>query len=746
MKVKVKKRITLAANTSTCRMEHRVIFLGDSEAGKTLIMSRLKNPQMNPADFKENTTNGINIFSSIECLDGQRVQINYWDFGGQEILNSMHRMFLSENALYVIILNTRNDNQDVQANFWIRYVQAYAPKAPVMLVMNKIDQNKRADLNLPVLSRQFPSLEWDESNVLRISAIEPDAEKFHQEFTQKLHHQIARCLKFIKPFSWQQAQIRDALRSKKEKVINIDDFRAVCEECGLNADTYGPSAKVLQDELMFRFNEAGIMVSFKKEKNGKIELLIPVLLDPEWITKTIYRILNSDNPLSQNGIVLHDKVKELCRTSDDKWQGSRDADDLLAIMRVFDLSYTNCADDVQEFIPMLCQRREPTEIEDLVHADGTIEFQMAYEYLPSGVLYKMMVKHHENLDVTRTWRAGAKIGLDDDNYVILRQDGNVMNLYVHCTSKARAVEKLTEFVNDISTYAKEERYRAKSLGNKIGFEVAGSVDYFDYDRLVNAEAAKVEYVVSKINNGRVAVSDILAQEDRSERRDLDELLRLTLVGCKELQDDQIYWWRERQSDEVEACLPKMDEDSRTRRLKSAIGHTFFVEDQHKGGESATGISRGEMDLRICLTRDDPWSILEALNIKNEKGESRSDWLEHLDRLVNKYNKSGFRYLILVSYLLAPKEEFGPIKDAYHRLLRDTDLKDIGKPQQCEYEHMKSCPDRISISRADYSSSSGDVSVFHFLVYIPKYMRKQEKTDEDTKKAAKKENKNANQVK
>ena len=743
-----------AKTDETVLMEYRVIFLGDSEAGKTLLMSRLKDPQMNPADFKENTTKGINIFSKVECLSGKNVQINYWDFGGQEILNSLHRMFLSENALYVIVLNTRNDNQNAQANFWLRYVQAYAPEAPVMLVMNKIDQNKRADLNLPALSRQFQSLEWDDSNVLRISAIEPNAERFRQEFTEKLHQQIAQRIIGVDPFTPLQAQIRDALRATNKNVISTDDFRDICEEYGLNKENCGPNVQAVQDELLSRFNEAGIMISFRKDRDGETELLYPVLLEPEWITKTIYRILNAEDLISQNGVVRHDDIKKLCRTSGDKWQGSRDADDLLAIMRVFGLSYTRSADDVQEFITMLCQIREPEAIEELTWAEGTIEFQMVFDYLPSGVLYKTIVKYYGELDIDRTWRTGAKIGCKDDDYVILRQDGNTMKVYVHHANKAHALKRLDTFVEAISTCAEKE-YRAKSLEKKIGFEVAGIPDYFDYDRLVKANPAKVKYVASKVNGREVAISDILAQEDRSERRDLDELLRLTLIGCKELQDNQTYYWRKKLPDEMEDRLPKMNEDSRTRVLKSAIGHTFFVEDQPKGGNSATGITSGELDLRICFNREDPWSILEALNITSETDsgdKSKTRWLEHLKRLTTDYNQSCFRYVILMSYLLAPAEEFLPIRDAYHNLLRTTELEIYGKPKECEYEHLPTCPERISISRADYSGSSGDVSVFHFLVYIPEYTGKQEETTENTKKrepakkaAKKKTSKNPAQV-
>lgn len=108
----------------------------------------------------------------------------------------------------------------------------------------------------------------------------------------------------------------------------------------------------------------------------------------------------------------------------------------------------------------------------------------------------------------------------------------------------------------------------------------------------------------------------------------------------------------------------------------------------------------------------------------------------MDRLATKYNQSGFLYLVLVSYLLAPAEEFASIKEAYHKLLRSTELEVCGgKPKECEYETLTSCPNLISISRADYRGCMGDVSVFHFLVHIPEYKGKQEEETNTKKKKA-----------
>ena len=74
--------------------EAKIIFLGDGEAGKTHTIARLLNDGA-PVDFHEDATPGIIIEDKTYDLDGRNVQVHYWDFGGQEILHSMHRIFLT---------------------------------------------------------------------------------------------------------------------------------------------------------------------------------------------------------------------------------------------------------------------------------------------------------------------------------------------------------------------------------------------------------------------------------------------------------------------------------------------------------------------------------------------------------------------------------------------------------------------------------------------------------------------------
>ena len=84
--------------------EAKVVFLGDGGAGKSLSIQRLLNDCEEQPDFDGEATPGISIQDKYYYIKGKKILIHYWDFGGQEIMHSMHRMFLTQRTLYVVLL------------------------------------------------------------------------------------------------------------------------------------------------------------------------------------------------------------------------------------------------------------------------------------------------------------------------------------------------------------------------------------------------------------------------------------------------------------------------------------------------------------------------------------------------------------------------------------------------------------------------------------------------------------------
>lgn len=683
--------------------ECRVVFLGDSEAGKSLIMSRVENPKMNPARFHGNTTIGINIFSRVETIAEQKVRVNYWDFGGQEILHSMHRMFLGQKTIYVIILNTRNDNQDAQADFWLRYVEAYAPHAPVMLVLNKIDQNKRASLNLTVLRRQF-ARELDDSNVLKISAVEKDSKAFQKKFKEKLIEFIGRNANCIHSFTAVEAQIRDEVERKQEKVFRTYDFMAICQKRGIEEKK--------QYDLLNRFNEAGVLVSFGTTK--------PMFLNPKWMTSLIYKVLEQGDEIADNGVVSDIRLSTICENNPAKWKGAEDAHFLVQIMVDYDLAVVckqkgtdGKAGSDKILIPMLCRREEPKEIQESILKDNPVEMRMVFEYLPGGVLYQLIADYNREqdnqLNPDNLWLTGVKFENPAGGYTIVRQEGNTMALYLHNSTKSGAVKQLDALSKKIVYIAENLKFNARLNETKISYQIAGVKEYFDYQQLLNAKESGVRLIASTRETDRtdtekppkIPVLDIFDQDEGSCKREIEELLRLLLMGCMDLQKDKVFW--------------PVNENARNRQLARTLRGAFITKDQTQGGTSGTGKTEGELDIEILNEKGMQIAILEALRTKSLK---TATWREHLDKLMDNYNTSGLRYLILTTYLECPKEKFEEKFGDTISHWKEIEPKGFeGRLLEVRRIMEDKCPELIRITRAVYERNNFKVSLYHFVVHI-----------------------------
>ncbi len=133
--------------------EVKVIFLGEASAGKTSLVRRLLNEKF---DSKESQTHGIRIRKAPFTMeDGDEVTAHLWDFGGQEVMHATHQFFLSQRSVYVLLLNSRNDDQ---AEKWLKYAGSLGGRSPVLVVLNKIDENPSFEVNRKTLQEKYPQI------------------------------------------------------------------------------------------------------------------------------------------------------------------------------------------------------------------------------------------------------------------------------------------------------------------------------------------------------------------------------------------------------------------------------------------------------------------------------------------------------------------------------------------------------------------------------------------------------------
>lgn len=246
--------------------EVKVLLVGEGGVGKTSLVNRLTSRNYNPV---ESQTRGININKWIVENKNRNIRINLWDFGGQEIMHATHQFFLSKRSLYILVLDGRRDEKP---EYWLRLIQSFGGESPILIVINKIDENPGFELNRTFLKEKYPSIK----GFCRISCatndgIENFSEKLKQELASVPHIQIRW------PNNW--FNVKTELEDMKHEVISYEEYTKICDKHNVKEES-------TQNTLIDFLNDLGIVIHFKD-----ISLLGMHILEPKWITGAVYKII-----------------------------------------------------------------------------------------------------------------------------------------------------------------------------------------------------------------------------------------------------------------------------------------------------------------------------------------------------------------------------------------------------------------------------------------------------------------------
>ena len=626
--------------------EIKVVFLGDGEAGKSHTIARLMNDggDPDPLIFDGQSTPGIVIRNKEYDLEGRKIQVHYWDFGGQEIMHSMHRIFLTGRTMYVVLLNARDDTQGDRAKYWLHNVKSFAPDAPVLLVLNKIDQNENASLDEVDLRGRYEKL----TRIVRLSALKYSQEEFTSKFTDILLEEIQKTgyLDAHWPTVW--TRVKEKLENMETHYIMGSDYRTICQECMVDDN---------QKNLLHWFNDLGISFCCDGEDDYALEDY--VILRPDWITNALYIILFNKLEGARNGLIPHRSIYNLLRnahgnpaircTLPQARYSLGDIGYVLGVMRKFNLSFPHGTD--HEFIPMLCQQNSTVDIQYYHKDENTLEFNMEFDYLPNNLLHRLMVERHSELDMDKVWRTGARFQLLELGLsAVVVIDGNLLRFFIRNTDP---MHKSNIYLAMLK--ANVDRIIAK-MGLtppecKLIYKLDGKRDEFDYEELKLLLEVGQTAALSKAHKRMIPIRDIFRQSAPESLENEQKLLQSIQKACEQIQREP-------------ECRGRK-EDNRNRRMRDALENRGYeVYDQRQMGASSSRKDVGELDLMLYRRERDekkPWSLIEALRIADG---AKRDWNSHLEKLLDNYNPHGVPFLFLVTYADCEKEQFEKIWKGY----------------------------------------------------------------------------------
>ncbi|MHB0946390.1 MAG: leucine-rich repeat domain-containing protein [Sedimentisphaerales bacterium] len=359
--------------------EAKLLVVGPGDVGKTVFSNRLV---YNNVPLTK-STEGIDIHKwPVKTKSIDSFRINLWDFGGQEIYHATHQFFLTKRSLYLFLWEARTDDDRVSFNYWLNVIRLLSDNAPVIMVMTKLDERKKA-INQAAIQKQFP-------NVVGFYEVSAEQDIGIKELRERIIEEIEKLEQIGTTLPKQWVDIREQLEEMKKYGKNYITYKVYqdicCDEHRLN--------KKQAMHLAGYYHELGIILHFSD--NPVLKDI--VFLNPEWATDAVYAVTDYKFIKEKHGRFNFDELKGVWKDyPEDKYAA------LLELMMKFELCFN--LEGTKEYIIPELLRPERCSFE--WSYQDNLHFQYKYDFMPAGIITRFMVRKHNLIKDDLYWKNGV---------------------------------------------------------------------------------------------------------------------------------------------------------------------------------------------------------------------------------------------------------------------------------------------------------------------------------------------------
>ena len=284
--------------------EAKLVFVGEGGVGKTTLLKAMTGQEPREG---EPTTHGVKINVQAMRLphpekQDVEIQLNAWDFGGQEVYRVTHQFFFSRRSIYLLVWEPRKGVQASQVEDWLKLIRLrVGDDARVIIVSTHCKTGGRiARIDKPVLMRDFGSMIVGFHDV---DSLVDDPATGEKVGIAKLKTMIAGSAKNLEqmgmPFNHYWRVARDELLAMKEPCIPYATFGNVCTRSSLD--------NIATQTLAYLLHDLGYIVYYGDDERLKND----VVLQPGWLTKAIGFVLEDRKTQETDGILPDQRLKEV---------------------------------------------------------------------------------------------------------------------------------------------------------------------------------------------------------------------------------------------------------------------------------------------------------------------------------------------------------------------------------------------------------------------------------------------------
>ena len=276
--------------------EVKVILLGNGRVGKTQLCRRLRGE-----DFDESieSTHGVQIWRTPLRIrvQGQEelFQINWWDFGGQDIYHGTHALFLRSRAVFLILWTPTLENRHEYTEngiplrnqplaYWLDYVRTLAGvESPVIVVQSQCDrlEDRRSAGPRPDAFKFFETCSYsakgkEELGREALEAHLGDAIRYLLDRGGRLEIGQGRAEVRRQLYKWRAQDQKRKPEKRRHRTLTVEEFQSLCDKVG----------NVSWEHALDYFHHTGVVFYQPNLFANRI------ILDQDWALEAIYAVFD----------------------------------------------------------------------------------------------------------------------------------------------------------------------------------------------------------------------------------------------------------------------------------------------------------------------------------------------------------------------------------------------------------------------------------------------------------------------
>lgn len=375
----------------------KLMLVGDANVGKTSLRRYFLRQPYSPT---EPETLGIARDNFELQVSGKNFNVSVWDFAGQEITHALHKFFLTEGCVYLVVVEPRSDNQQNDLIRWLKEIERYGRNSPVIVVLNKQDTRLNGyDVDQCFLKERFPFIH----EFVSTTCGPPETRQGCDFLLEQIQDVVAKMPEANEPVPANWLDIMTELRfdagpdGNSVNYMSFPEFRELCKQ-------HREQDLAKQESLARILHKLGTIVHFIDEP----KLRDTTILNPHWVTDGTYRLLRyKDAPFSNGVLTIREAMTAVPGVDRSGVQY------LLNLMERFEMCFpvdeeTSPLDEGKWLIPGALPPNQP---KDLRVADWDqkerIRIRYTYDPLPQSVIPRLIVLTHLLNQGELCWRNGV---------------------------------------------------------------------------------------------------------------------------------------------------------------------------------------------------------------------------------------------------------------------------------------------------------------------------------------------------